>query len=81
MNNYFIYNEGGAYVASTQFAEDAAALVAVLGDGATISVNNEPKLWRKYIVWREGRESQSAHESYDHVTEIVHLREASETFV
>ena len=57
------------YVASCKYAEDAAALVAVLGEGATIRFGHGP------VLWAEGREDQSAGESYDHVREVCDARE------
>ncbi len=88
MNNYFIYNEDREYVGATRFAEDAAALVAVLGDGTRISsqppVNHRKGSrydWKKFVVWLEGSETQSASESYDHVAEVVQQRQRSGNYV
>lgn len=51
------------------YAEDAAALVAVLGEGATICFGP-----RDVVVWEEGSESQPASESYDHVGDTCRTR-------
>lgn len=57
-----VHTPKGEYVASCKFLEDAAALIAVYGDGATI------KDARTGItVWHEGRETMPAGESYDNV--------------
>jgi len=49
------------------YLEDAAALVAFLGEGATIRS-------RRRVYWREGSEVQAAAESYDFVAETVVAR-------
>jgi hypothetical protein len=59
---------GDEYRAATKHVEEAACLVAFLGDGATIRADH------KLVVWREGREDQSAAESYDHVVAVAHQR-------
>lgn len=48
-------------------AEEAACLVAFLGNGARIVVGRR-------TVWEEGKEVQPAAESYDYVTEWVEKR-------
>ena len=58
------------YRAACKYVEDAAALVAVLGDGAQIRYGH------RFPMWTEGAETQSAGESYDHVAEVVHARVA-----
>lgn len=60
-----VYSPDGEYIAATRYAEDAAALVAVRGDGATIRWNHGS------VVWREGAEKQPAGESYDYVAQTV----------
>jgi hypothetical protein len=52
-------NKDAEYVASAKYYEDAAAFVAILGEGATVRINH------KIIVWTEGAETQSAAASYD----------------
>lgn len=59
---------GAEYVASCKYAEDAGALVAFRGDGASIRYRHT------MIVWQEGKEAQGAAESYDHVAVICHQR-------
>lgn len=56
------------YRAACKAVEEAACLVAFLGDGATIRCEHT------LIVWTEGEEDQPAAESYDHVAETVKLR-------
>jgi hypothetical protein len=59
---------GKEYLAACKRVEEAACLVAFLGDGATIRSGHD------LVLWTEGSEDQSACESYDHVTEVVHGR-------
>ncbi|MGP9804043.1 hypothetical protein [Paracoccus sp. NSM] len=63
-----IFRPGGEYVAACKYAEDAAALTAILGDGTKI------KHGHSHVVWTEGAEDFSAGESYDRVAKIVHDR-------
>lgn len=63
-----VYNSAGEYIAACKHLEDAACLVAFNGDGATIRSGHSR------VVWREGAETQSAAESYDHVVEIARGR-------
>lgn len=63
-----VYTPEGVKEAETVHAESAAALVALLGDGATVRRN------RTWVVWREGAEYQSAAESYDYVADVVNTR-------
>ena len=58
------------YIAACKHVEDAAALVAFRGKGATIRHGHKVSS----IVWTEGSESQPAGESYDHVVEVVQQR-------
>ena len=60
-----VYSPQGEYVAACKHLEDAAALVALYGSGASISEGHGKKLWT------EGQEDQPAGESYDHVRETV----------
>lgn len=62
-----VYNAGGFLIASCKFMEDAAALVALHGEGATIRVGRG----QRSIVWTEGAEEQSAGESYDYVADVI----------
>jgi hypothetical protein len=65
-----IYTPDGEYVAACKYAEESACLVAMMGDGATIRDGHS----KKDIVWTEGREEQSAAESYDHVAAAIAAR-------
>jgi hypothetical protein len=65
-----IYSASGEYLASCKYGEDAAALVAVLGDGTTIRYGYS----RQNIVWTEGKETQPAGESYDFVAKTISVR-------
>ena len=58
------------YIAACKHVEDAAALVAFRGHGATIRHGHRAC----DVVWTEGSESQSAAESYDYVSEVVQQR-------
>lgn len=66
--NYKVYSPAGEYEASCKHVESAAALVAFLGDGATI------RYLHKRTVWTEGKEAQPAAESYDYVVDHVYAR-------
>jgi len=57
----------GELMGAVAYAEDAAALVAVMGDGAKIVTSAG-------TVWREGEESQPAGESYDYVAQVIEER-------
>ena len=59
-----IYTADGDYVASCVDGGCAAALMAMLGTGATIRNGHA----RKNTLWCEGAEAHSAAESYDYVT-------------
>ena len=63
-----VYNSLGVYVASCKHAEDAAAIVAAYGEGATIRANH------KRVLWLEGKEKDTAGNSYDIVAETVYSR-------
>lgn len=63
-----VYNAEKKYRAACKDVEEAAVLVAFLGDGATIRCDH------CLVLWTEGKEDQPAAESYDHVTSTVHHR-------
>lgn len=63
-----VYSREGEYLAAFKYAEDAAALVALRGSGATI------RRGHRRVVWTEGMESQPAIESYDYVAEVASRR-------
>ena len=58
------------YVASCKYLEDAAALVAFLGEGSTI------RWGHSVVLWTEGREDFPAGESYDRVRDVCAKRMA-----
>jgi hypothetical protein len=62
-----ISDQFGTYVAATVDATLAAAVVALLGEGAKVKVYGR-------IVWREGFEAISAQESYDVAAETMDAR-------
>ena len=66
---YKVYNTAGEYIAACKYGEDAAALVALQGDGAKIKWDHS------VVLWTEGAEDQPAGESYDHVRETMHERQ------
>ena len=65
--SWHVFNPEGELSAAVRHAEDAGALVAVLGDGSEIRFDNS-------VVWSEGKEAQPASESYDFVASTVHER-------
>lgn len=65
-----VYSADGEYLAATKRPEEAAAVVAMLGVGATIRSGHA----KKDIVWHEGRECQGAGDSFDHVAVVVYER-------
>lgn len=52
-------------MATCRHAEDAAAMVAIIGGFVR---------YRRIIAWDEGNESISAAESYDQAAEVMHRR-------
>ena len=74
-----VYDRNGTYQAACKEPQQAAALMAFLGEGATIRCGHGA------IVWREGRgEDGWACDSYDRVTVTVWDRvnqEARERFI
>lgn len=65
-----IYNMVKEYIGCMKYAEDAAAVVGLYGNGATIRDGHRVK----DIVWTEGKEEQRASESVDFVAEVVYRR-------
>ena len=65
---YKVYNPQRKFEAACVHPEIAGALVAFLGDGATIRYDHQ------HVVWDEGQEVQPAAESYDFVAETVARR-------
>lgn len=68
---YKIYNPENQYVSACKYPEESAMLAACLGAGATIRDGHAVK----DIVWAEGKEKQSASESYDFVAETIARRQ------
>lgn len=62
---YKIYTRDNKYVASVSRLELGGALMAFLGEGATIRYGHHT------AVWTEGSENQPAAESYDFVVETA----------
>lgn len=71
---YWIYNAAGDVRGRTVYAEDAALMVAALGDGAFIVLDGR----LSQVLWREGSETQSAAESYDYADEVMRERAKGE---
>lgn len=71
---YKVFTLGGDYIASCKYREDAAVLVAARGKGATVRLGHSPK----WVIWREGSESQSAGHSYDYAANVMAGRESGE---
>jgi len=63
-----VYDKDGKYIAACKDPHDAAAIVALRGDGATI------RWGHRLIVWTEGQEGQSADNSYDYVDLLARKR-------
>lgn len=63
-----IYTPDGQYEASAKHLETAAAIVSVLGEGATV------RLQHGKVVWTEGEEVIPAYESYDIAADIMSER-------
>lgn len=63
---YKIYR-GKEYVASVKYLEDAAALVAITGEG---TVRLDPSR----IIWTEGNEAFSAGDSFDEAALVMRNR-------
>ena len=61
-----VYTAAGLYIASCKYPEDAAALVALHGDGATIRIGHR----RRDAAWVEGVTGRAG-ESYDRVASLV----------
>lgn len=66
-----VFDKNGEYVGSLHHAEDAGAVVALYGDGASIRSGHS----KKCTVWLEGSERQPAGESFDVVADVVARRQ------
>ena len=63
---YKIYTPDNEYIGCVKHPSDAAVLVSVQGDGATIRIGHA----KRDIVYTEGVDGQAA-ESYDNVAELI----------
>lgn len=70
-----VHNPSGEYIAACKHIEDAACLVALYGDGATI---RNPWTGHRKPLWTEGAEDFRAGESYDRVVTVVTSRCSSQ---
>ena len=66
---FFVKDSEGECIARTAGAEEAAMLVSCLGEGYIVTANG-------LLGWEEGKEKQSASESYDFAAEIINRRTA-----
>lgn len=62
-----VFNPNGDYIACCKHYEDAAALVALNGNGSTVRLGHS----KKDTLWTEGSERISAAESYDEAAQIM----------
>jgi hypothetical protein len=63
----YVYDDAGVARACLYDFGDAAAFVAFLGHGAEVRLGRS----KTRVLWREGRELQSAAESYDAAAELM----------
>lgn len=74
-----VYDDRGHLRATLVDFSDAAAFVAMLGDGAYVSWSpNSPRQYA--LVWVEGMENWSASQSYDGAAELMIKRVENGTF-
>lgn len=66
-----VFSPSNEYLGSLTHAEDAAALVAIQGNGATIRFASHAK---RDTLWTEGAEAFSAAESYDETARVLDER-------
>ena len=67
--NWKVFTPSGDYVAACHYAEDAAAVVAAYGEGASIRWHGKSGL----LAWTDGKDG-SAGESYDNCAAICNAR-------
>lgn len=70
MLSFHVFDTAGRLQASTRRTEEAALVVAFLGDGAEVRTGRG----RGRVIWREGAESQPAGESYDFAASTMNAR-------
>src|SRR5262252_377953 len=63
--HWLVYGPDDKFEGATVYAEMAAALVSVLGDGATVRTKTG------HAVWREGAEDEPAFDSYDNAALVM----------
>lgn len=64
--DFKIYDSDGIYQASCRHATDAAAVVAIQGDGATVRFRHRKR------IWTEGENADGyAGDSYDEAAELM----------
>ena len=70
--NFKVYSPQGEYIASCKYAEDAATLCGMYGDGTIVRYRHS------LILWRQGQENVHADESLDVAADIM-LKRLSES--
>ena len=68
-----IYTADREYIGAVKYASDAAALVALYGEGATVRDGHR----LKDAVWTEGKEADLAGNSYDAAAATIYERRES----
>lgn len=64
-----VYSRSGEYMAACKYAEDAAAMAGLLGEGATIRYEHS------LVIWREGEaEEEEAAYSFDKAADLMRKR-------
>lgn len=68
LSAWWTVHRGTEFVAKCRYAEDAAAVVGLYGEGAVVKANHGR------IVWREMHEPTSAADSYDMAADLMRQR-------
>jgi hypothetical protein len=66
-----VFNAKGEYIAACKFYEDAACLVNLYGNGATVRIDHSTR----GIVWTQDEDIANAGESYDEAAERMRANE------
>lgn len=69
---YKVYSPQNKRIAALAHSEDAALIVSVYGDGATVRIGRG----NRKILWTEGKENIKAAESYDAASNTMLQRES-----
>lgn len=69
-----VHNPNGEYIASCKHYEDAACLIAMYGEGATVRHADIGSRDKRDVIWREGAERIAAGDSYDEAADIMRSR-------